>query len=88
MKTDTKTLIDALRILAQDVQSDDGIANACIAEAADRLEELHNALDLLLYNTDPPPLEACDCHINPPCSDCTMYGGLREAIYQAKQALG
>lgn len=40
MKTDTNTLIDALRILARDMQSEDGIANAAIAEAADRLEKL------------------------------------------------
>lgn len=41
MKTDTTTLIKALRILSNDIQSDDGVANAAIAEAADRLEELH-----------------------------------------------
>ena len=40
MKTDDKTLIAALRILAAEIRSDDGVANACIAEAADRLEEL------------------------------------------------
>lgn len=45
MKTDTNTLIDALRILARDIQSEDGIANAAIAEAADRLEKLQNLLD-------------------------------------------
>jgi hypothetical protein len=39
MKTDTPTLIKALRVLAQDIQSGDGVANAAIAEAADRLEE-------------------------------------------------
>ena len=39
MKTDTKTLIDALRILARDIDSEDGVANAAIAEAADRLEK-------------------------------------------------
>jgi len=38
--TDTATLIAALRILARDIQSGDGIANACIAEAADRIEQL------------------------------------------------
>ena len=37
--TDTKTIIEALRILARDIQSDDGVANAAIAEAADRLEK-------------------------------------------------
>lgn len=40
MKPDTNTLIDALRILARDINSEDGVANAAIAEAADRLEKL------------------------------------------------
>lgn len=40
MKTDDKTLISALRILATDIQSDDGVANACIEEAANRIEEM------------------------------------------------
>ena len=40
MKTDTNTLIDALRIIARDIYSEDGIANAAISEAADRLEQL------------------------------------------------
>jgi hypothetical protein len=43
MKTDDQTLIAALRILARDIISSDGVANATIAEAAERLEELtHN----------------------------------------------
>jgi len=37
--TETKTIIEALRILARDIQSEDGVANAAIAEAADRLEK-------------------------------------------------
>jgi len=45
MKTKTKTLIKALRILSRDIESDDGVANACVAEAADRLEELENKID-------------------------------------------
>lgn len=40
MRTDTKTLIAAMRVLARDIQSKDGIANAAIAEAADRMAEL------------------------------------------------
>ena len=40
MKTKSNTLIKALRILSEDIQSDDGVANACIAEAANRIEEL------------------------------------------------
>ena len=35
--TETKTIIEALRVLARDIQSEDGVANAAIAEAADRL---------------------------------------------------
>lgn len=42
MKTDTLILIKAMRHLANDIQSDDGVANAAIAEAADRLEELRS----------------------------------------------
>ena len=53
-QTSTKTLVSALRILAQDIQSDDRVANAAIAEAADRLEEQHiqirNLLALLEEN--------------------------------------
>lgn len=41
MKTNTETLIKALRILANDIESEDGVANAAIAEAAQRLEELN-----------------------------------------------
>lgn len=38
-KSSTETLIAAMRVLARDIQSGDGVANAAIAEAADRLEE-------------------------------------------------
>ena len=40
-KSSTETLVAAMRILARDIQSGDGVANAAIVEAADRLEELH-----------------------------------------------
>lgn len=36
----TQTLIEALKILATDIQSEDGVANAAIYEAAERLEQL------------------------------------------------
>lgn len=39
-RSSTRAIIQALRILAEDIQSGDGVANAVIAEAADRLEEL------------------------------------------------
>ena len=40
IRSSTDTLISALRVLARDIQSGDGVANAAIAEAADRLDEL------------------------------------------------
>lgn len=40
----TQTLIDAMRILATEIESDDGVANAAIAEAADALERMRDAL--------------------------------------------
>ena len=43
-KSDTKTLVAAMRILAEDIQSEDGVANSAIAEAANRLEELEEQL--------------------------------------------
>ena len=39
-KTDDATLISAVRILARDIQSGDGCANACLLEVASRLETL------------------------------------------------
>ena len=39
----TETIIKAMRILAEDIQSGDGVANAAIREAADRLEEFRAA---------------------------------------------
>jgi len=40
MRSKTETIIGALRVLANDIQSGDGVANAAISEAADRMEEL------------------------------------------------
>jgi len=39
-RTPDATLISAMRILARDIQSGDGCANACLLEASQRLEEL------------------------------------------------
>jgi hypothetical protein len=44
MRTETETIIGALRVLAQDIQSGDGVANLAVAEAADRMEELCSEL--------------------------------------------
>ena len=46
-RTDTPTLISALRELSATIQCDDGVANAAIAEAADRLQELSDEVEEL-----------------------------------------
>ena len=39
MSNKTRSLINALRVLDSEIQSEDGVANAVVAEAATRLEE-------------------------------------------------
>jgi len=43
-RTSTPTLIAAMRALANDIESPDGVANAAILEAAERMEEMLDAL--------------------------------------------
>lgn len=44
-RSSTNTLIHAMFILARDIQSDDGVANAVIKEAAERLDEMVTLID-------------------------------------------
>ena len=44
MKSKTSTLVFALRILSKDIKSEDGVANAAILEASERLEEMRKML--------------------------------------------
>ena len=46
-RTSTLVLAEALFELARTIQSDDGIANAVIAEAAQRLREQHADINVL-----------------------------------------
>jgi hypothetical protein len=50
MRTKDKTLINALYILSEDIQSDDGVANACIAEGALRISELIQGIEEVLID--------------------------------------
>ena len=52
MKTSTETLIAAMHILAKEIQSDDGVANAAIAEAGERLAEQHMRIAQLEQEND------------------------------------
>lgn len=42
MKATTEQLVSALRVLSIEIQSEDGVANAVVAEAADRLTLMAN----------------------------------------------
>jgi cell division protein FtsB len=52
VRTSTETLIAAMRILSQDIQSEDGAANAAVAEAAERLAEQHMRITQLEQEND------------------------------------
>ena len=52
MRTSTETLIAAMRILSQDIQSEDGAANAAVAEAGERLAEQHMRIAQLEREND------------------------------------
>ena len=47
MKSTTKTLIEAMRILANEIHSEDGVANAAIFEASERLSEQQKRIKYL-----------------------------------------
>ena len=47
-KSSDETLIAAMEILARDIQSGDGVANAAIQEAGERIAELSQQRDELL----------------------------------------
>lgn len=64
-KTDDETLIQALRLLARDIISDDGIAQSTIREAADRIEELR--VQLRKAHKD------YGCEIRDPCGTIWEY---------------
>ena len=46
-RTDIKILIEAMRILSEGIQSEDGVANAAISEAGQRLQEQNDYIEKL-----------------------------------------
>lgn len=63
-RTPTPVLIKALEALSRDVQSEDGVANAALFEAAQRMGELvdfGNGIDARL---------GCGCGQDGPCNTC------------------
>jgi len=88
-KTETLTLADAMDALARDIQSGDGIANAAIAEAADRLRETlkeNNRLDGLMAQRDErivALLQEVDERRRDAQKDAALVGRLRRALADA-----
>lgn len=69
-KTDNKTLVEAMLVLSAEIQSGDGVANAAIAEAADRINELAEiALELLAHTS-------CEQSLPAGCPRCELSGRL------------
>jgi hypothetical protein len=52
MKSSTESLIKALRVLAQDIESKEGVIEAVLIESADRLLRYHSALEFIDSHRD------------------------------------
>ena len=59
--SDTPTLVGAMRVLAASIESEDGVANAAIAEAAQRLDDLARLADDLVRSVEHPRSLRGDC---------------------------
>ena len=44
-RSSTKEIISALRVLSEDIVTDDGVVSATLREAADRMEEMQRQLE-------------------------------------------
>jgi hypothetical protein len=79
MKTPAQTLAAALRILANDIESPDGVANAAISEAAERLEELTAQVEYVKSHLNEliEVAQRCDCWESFP----------QKALYRAASAI-
>lgn len=73
MRSDTETIIKALEILSKEIQSEDGVANAAIAEAAQRLKE---------FNNDWHQPELCNEKYNELVIECNAWEELCEEIIE------
>jgi hypothetical protein len=71
MTTPIETLVAAIRTLANDIESEDGVANAAIAEAAQRLEEQQERIKRLEEAGDAVEERlGCGCGCGGPCRAC------------------
>ncbi len=82
------TAWEELRKIRQSVSANDEESTFDeVVRLAKQRDELANALELLVENTEEPPDRNCSCHISPPCSDCVDFSCLREALAESRAAL-
>lgn len=87
-KTKLPVLVGALRILVEDIQTDDGVANACIAEAALRLEELHVEVERLRKTLEDAAMQIPSEELSRERFDNADFVGAYDTfIHKAKNAL-
>ena len=84
MRNSTETLIVAMRILSQDIQSEDGVVSAATAEAAQRLAEQQERIKRLEEAGDAVEERlGCGCGCGGPCMVCQSASG---NWFEAKEA--
>ena len=77
MRNSTETLIVAMRILSQDIQSEDGVVSAATAEAAQRLAEQQERIKRLEEAGDAMEKRL---HLRKNISDQFVYKGDAESV--------
>jgi len=80
-QTSDETMIEAVRILARDIASEDGVANACLWEVASRLATLVEERRWIPVADRLPELnEANDFRVH--CLVLCKNGTVREMVYE------
>jgi oligoribonuclease (3'-5' exoribonuclease) len=75
----TQTLVSALRVLSVEIQSEDGVANAVVAEAADRLTLMANLVARHIEETKKDTQEMQNA--------CETMNGATETIQRLKERI-
>lgn len=84
-RTSDETLVAAMRVLARDIQCEDGVANAAISEAADRIESL--VVEVKAMNEYYDNAMRDDCGIGGAEKHCTCVPLLKREIDRLRALL-
>jgi hypothetical protein len=87
-QSSTETIIAALDILARDIHSEDGAANAAIAEGAQRLRELSAEVEALRSERDAAfSMTRCECDVEEACCNLVQWAERAESAEREVDAL-